>query len=211
MSDQSTLERRYRRLLAWFPREFQREQGEEILSVLMACAQDGQRRPGLVASADLIRNGLWMRLRPSPPRSVPTVRAAVWLMCTGAVVTMLGMIGGLVSLAFTGASIGMLRVGGRTLPLPVAVTVGVVIFVAIMAVWLWMARANSRGRRWACSFSTVLEGLATLHLFGNSGGVEVASAVTWLIGLAVVWLLWRPSSSAFFDLESLSRAEHRAA
>jgi hypothetical protein len=23
-------------------------------------------------------------------------------------------------------------------------------------------------------------------------------ALTWLIGLAVVWLLWRPASSAFF-------------
>ena len=51
MRDQTTLERRYRRLLAWFPREFQREQGEEILSVLMAGARNGQRRPGLVASA----------------------------------------------------------------------------------------------------------------------------------------------------------------
>ena len=125
MSDQTTLERRYRRLLAWFPREFQEEQGEEILSVLMACVRSGQRRPGLVASADLIRNGLWMRLRSSPPRSVPTVRAAVWLMYIGAGVTMLSLIGGLVSLAFTGSSIGSLRLGGRTQPLPVVVTVGV--------------------------------------------------------------------------------------
>ena len=76
MSDQKELERRYRRLLAWFSGEFQREQGEEILSVLMACARRGQRRPGLVASGDLIRSGLWMRLRASPPWSVPTVRAS---------------------------------------------------------------------------------------------------------------------------------------
>jgi len=103
-------------------------------------------------------------------------------------------------------------VGSRTQTLQVDVTVCAVIFVTLMALWLWMARANNQGRRWARSFSTVLEGVATLHLFGNSGGVEVASAVlTWLIGLAVVWLLWRPASSAFFRQESISRAEHKTA
>jgi hypothetical protein len=47
MIDQAHLERAYRRLLAWYPRAFRRENGQEILAVLMACATDGQRRPGL--------------------------------------------------------------------------------------------------------------------------------------------------------------------
>ena len=54
--------------------------------MLMACASDGQRRPGLAESADLIRSGLWMRLRPSVPQSARTVRATVRLMCAGAAV-----------------------------------------------------------------------------------------------------------------------------
>ena len=69
MTDQEHLERAYRRRLAWYPREFRDENEQEILAVLMAGAPDGQRRPGLAESADLIRSGLWMRMRPSVPRS----------------------------------------------------------------------------------------------------------------------------------------------
>jgi hypothetical protein len=47
MSDSASLERGYRRLLACYPRAFRRENEEEILAVLMACAQDGQTRPSL--------------------------------------------------------------------------------------------------------------------------------------------------------------------
>jgi hypothetical protein len=60
---ESALERRYRRLLAWFPAAFRREQQDEMLAVLMADARPGQRRPGLLGSADLIRNALVMRAR----------------------------------------------------------------------------------------------------------------------------------------------------
>ena len=70
--------------------------------MLMACAPDGQRRPGLAASADLIRSGLRMRLRPSVPRSAPTVRAAVRLMYAGAAVTTLSLIVAIISVAFVG-------------------------------------------------------------------------------------------------------------
>jgi hypothetical protein len=94
MTDQEHLERAYRRLLAWYPREFRRENGPEILAVLMADAPDGKCRPGLAESADLIRGGLWLRLRlrPSVPRSARTVRAAVKLMYAGAVVSTVNLI-----------------------------------------------------------------------------------------------------------------------
>jgi hypothetical protein len=38
----------------------------------------------------------------------------------------------------------------------------------------------------------------------------VFAIVTWLIGLAAVWLLWRPTSSAFFKPESITQAGHNA-
>jgi hypothetical protein len=92
MTDQEHLERAYRRLLAWYPWEFRRENEQEILAVLMVGAPDSQRRPGLAEAADLIRSGLWMRLRPGVPRSARTVRAAVKLMYAGAAVSTVNLV-----------------------------------------------------------------------------------------------------------------------
>ena len=92
MTDQAKLERAYRRLLAWYPRAFRHENGPEMLAVLMASAARGQRRPGLAEAADLICSGLWMRLRPSVPRSAPTIRTAVRLMYAGAAVSTVNLI-----------------------------------------------------------------------------------------------------------------------
>ena len=70
------------------------------------------------------------------------------------------------------------------------------------ALWLWMARANGWGRNWARILSTVLFGLATLDLTSvfRTPGIRVTLAptalgpivpvLTWLVGLAAVWLLW---------------------
>ena len=62
MSDSADLERRYRRLLACYPRAFRREHEQEILAVLMAGAGEGQQRPALGEAANLIKHALWMRL-----------------------------------------------------------------------------------------------------------------------------------------------------
>jgi hypothetical protein len=211
MTDRVNLERRYRRLLAWYPPAFRRENGEELLAVLMACAPDGQRRPGLAASADLIRSGLSMRLHPSVPRSAPTVRAAVRLMYAGAAVTAVSLFAATVSLAFTGHRMASLRLLGRNQPLPVAIAVGIAVGILLIAVWLWMAKATGRGRNWARILSTVVFGLATLQLFGNKGVVALVFAgVTWLLGLSAVWLLWRPGSNAFFKPHGVTRATRGA-
>jgi hypothetical protein len=63
MTDAANLERRYRRLLKCFPARYRREHEQEILSVLMAGAEDGQRWPRLVEAADLLRSATSMRLR----------------------------------------------------------------------------------------------------------------------------------------------------
>ncbi len=106
------------------------------------------------------------------------------------------------------------------------VMLAMVFGLVVIAVWLWMARANGQGRNWARIVSTVLFGLATLELIrtkprypGNylahfAVGDHVYSVIhsafgamvlgllvpmlLWLTGLAAVWLLWRPASSAFF-------------
>jgi hypothetical protein len=63
MTDAANLERRYRRLLNCFPARYRREHEQEILSVLMIGAEDGQRWPRLAEAADLLRSATSMRLR----------------------------------------------------------------------------------------------------------------------------------------------------
>ena len=228
MTDQEHLERAYRRLLGWYPREFRREHGPEILAVLMADTPDGQRRPGLAQSADLIRSGLWLRLRPSVPRSARTVRAAVKLMYAGAAVSTVNLILFLALIADVKAYHAILRhhltaaqVSQATAPFITTVTLWDLVPVAV---WLWMARACGRGRNWARIVSTVLLGAATLNLTGAFNWLPPGNRLTlvptfygptlpvlyWLAGLAVVWLLWRPASRAFFRPPGNTQAQHQA-
>lgn len=58
----SDLERRYRRLLAYYPRDHRERHGEEMVGVLMAGAAD-RRRPGWRESADLLWAAVRLRLR----------------------------------------------------------------------------------------------------------------------------------------------------
>jgi hypothetical protein len=41
----NVLESRYRRILALLPRAYREQRGEEMLSMLLVGARDGQRRP----------------------------------------------------------------------------------------------------------------------------------------------------------------------
>jgi hypothetical protein len=93
MTGSADLERRYRRLLKCFPAGYRREHEQEILSVLMAGAREGQRRPRLGDSADLVISAIFMRWRELTrqprwrwerrhPRLIVRVRVAIgiWLL-----------------------------------------------------------------------------------------------------------------------------------
>ncbi len=60
--DAGALARRYRRLLAWYPREHRNAHEEEMLGVLLAGGA-GRRRPGAAESADLLMGALRIRAR----------------------------------------------------------------------------------------------------------------------------------------------------
>jgi hypothetical protein len=63
-SGSASLERRYRRLLAWYPADYRRIYDEEMLGVLMAAASArGSNRPGAAETLNLIGSGLRARLR----------------------------------------------------------------------------------------------------------------------------------------------------
>jgi hypothetical protein len=108
---------------------------------------------------------------------------------------------------------------GRSVPITVAAVFGLV----VIALWLWMAWATGQGRNWARILSTVLFCLATLQLRGVFGasvshvgvGLIVLGLIVpvlgWLVGLAAVWLLWRPASSAFFKPQGFTQAGSGAA
>ncbi len=56
------LERRYRRLLAWYPAEYRRIYGEEMLGVLMAAAPTGRTRASFADALNLACSGARARL-----------------------------------------------------------------------------------------------------------------------------------------------------
>lgn len=218
MTDQAQLERRYRRLLAWYPRTFRRENEEEILAVLMAGASDGQRRPGLAEAADLMRSGLSMRLRLPP--STRSARAAVRVMYTGAALTTLVVIAAIVSLFSYDHPVEVIGAPAQAaaepffsffhfVPHPGAssdwIMMGIVSGLVVIALWVWLAQAVGQGRSWARIVFTVLFGLATWELIYPCTRISPLRgllfglffwAPTWLISAVVTWLLWRPSSGA---------------
>ena len=167
-----------------------------------------------------------MRLRPSVPRSARTVRAAVKLIYVGAVVSTVNLILLLALFADVKAYHAILRQHLTAAQVSHVTTLFITVFIlwdlAPIALWLWMARACGRGRNWARIVSTVLFGVATLDLTGPFGtqGVRVSLVPTvfgptlpvlyWLVGLAVVWLLWRPSSRAYFRPRGYTQAQHQA-
>jgi hypothetical protein len=63
MTTADGLEGGYRRLLRWYPPSYRCGHEEEILGVLMAAAQPGQRRPSVRESLDLLRSALKIRMR----------------------------------------------------------------------------------------------------------------------------------------------------
>ena len=204
MADSASLERGYRRLLAFYPRAFRRENEEEILAVLMACAQDGQIRPSLEASIDLLKGAGRMRLRPraGQPR---TVFAAVRLMWAGAAAELAFLI----TIIVTADSVRSAVLHSHPTAVPGAmthVTIDEVGMPIIIGVWLFLAWAISRGRDAARFGFTSFFLLITMSMIlAQAQGAAVyapadliVGAAEWLIALAAVVLTFLPASNRYF-------------
>jgi hypothetical protein len=203
-NDSASLERGYRRLLATYPRWFRRENEQEILAVLMACAQDGQTRPRLEAAVDLLKGAVRMRLRPRPgqPR---TVYAAVRIMWLGA----LAELGALLTVMTTAAAVR--AAVARTYPDGVSsanvhIFVDEVIAPIVILLWLWLAWANSKGKDPARVVLVSFLGLMSLDIMGSlaqdagtfAPADLIAGGVLWLIAFAAVVLIFTPASNRYF-------------
>ena len=210
MTDATHLERRYRRLLAWYPKAFRREHEDEMLVVLMAGARNGRRRPGLADSADLIRNATWMRVRPWAQRPAPTVVWALRLMVLAAALELVA----LATVVGTQASLRAMIVGrvphftaaqwqaevhAHILPVEIGAPIAAV-------VWLALAWANGRGYGWARGLFVVLFGLTSLSLlaaFAQHAATYapadlIAGCALWLIGLLTLLLIFNPRSDRHY-------------
>jgi hypothetical protein len=210
VSEQAKLERRYRRLLACYPRAFRRENEEEILAVLLACAQEGQQRPGLAASADLIKGAIqaWLRPAPGQPRNV---RIAIRLMFAGVA----AQLAALITIVTTADSVRSAIARGYPglAAAQHAVNVNLVIDyvgapIAIV-VWLVLTWALVRGRDRARIALVAYFGAMTLSMLiaiGQDSAVYapadlIAGAVEWLIALAACVLLFTGTSGRFYRPE----------
>ncbi len=213
MTGSSQLERRYRRVLACYPKAFRRESGDEILAVLLATAAEGQRRVGLAESADLLRGALRMHFGLS--RSPRPVRNAVRLMCAGAVLTVAVLVFVLVTLGgVRSAAVHDLAAGQW--PTVLLTQVGPWLASAPIGagLWLWLAWANGRGYHWARPAFTAFFGVLTIVVFfglGEGGGEDalaytwpdlIAATVLWLVGLAAALLIVSETASAYYQRES---------
>lgn len=207
VGERAGLERRYRRLLACYPRAFRRQNGEEILAVLLACAQQGQQRPGLAASADLIKGAIQVRLRPAPgqPRSV---WIGIRMMCAGAA----AQLAVLITIAATAGSVRSAVAHGYPglAAARHAVNATLVIDYAGgslgIVVWLALTWALVRGRDWArialaadFGWITLIMVVAIVQRGAAYAPADlIAGAVEWLIALAACAFLFTRTSGRFY-------------
>jgi hypothetical protein len=212
-SESASLERGYRRLLAWYPRWFRRENEDEILAVLMACAQEGQTRPSLEAGVDLLKGAARMRLRPMPgqPR---TVFAAVWIMIASVVTE----IADLITLRGTegGIKTGLIaRYPAYAHAIIHAVNVQVAIDEILgaigIAVTLWLAwmvvKGKQRGRValavwFGVSCLGVLLSLSQDALIYAPAAMGVGFA-TWALFATAIMLIFNKASGPYFQRREL--------
>jgi hypothetical protein len=86
-SPEHALERRYRRLLSWYPADYRAVNADEMLGVVMARSADGQRWPGLGETVSLIAGAIRTRTGVIPAG----IRSEAWQRAS-AVVSIIGAI-----------------------------------------------------------------------------------------------------------------------
>jgi hypothetical protein len=209
MTRAAGLERGYRRLLAWYPRAYRRENEQEILGVLMAGAREGQRRPGPAEAADLLRGALWMRLSPGAARPPRTVLGAVRLMLLGAVAELAGWVAYLMT-ARSVTTVMLQRDPAQWHAMHFHLVAVELLGLPVVVVWLFTAWANGKGYPWArgicvtffCSLSLSLLVMVVVNGAVYAPAEFISTIVLWLIQLAVLVLLYNKKSSPYYGQEA---------
>jgi hypothetical protein len=148
--------------------------------------------------------------QPARACAPPPVRAAVWLMCLGAVLTLADAATVLVTLPGVRAAAvqDVAFTGGRWHIFMVTVIVPVLASTPVVAgVWLWLAWAIRRGYAWArpavgVFFGLVTTGWLTVLILGGgqdatsyTGADLLATTALWLAGLGAMVLIFSQTAS----------------
>jgi hypothetical protein len=212
MTSVPELERGYRRLVACYPRSFRNENEDEIIAVLLATADPGQRRPGVAESFDLLRGAIRMRM--GLTRAPRTVVIAVRLMCLGAV----GEIASLITFLLTRDSIRATAIqhypqyaSQVTRTINSEVIAVAVIVPILVATWLLVAWGNGRGNQWARVAAIVLALLCALALAVDlseglavlAPAIMIVGGVTWALGATAVAFLLQSRSWPYYEHQSV--------
>jgi len=208
VSEMTGLERGYRRLVACYPKSFRKENADEIVAVLLATSRDGQQRPGLPESVDLLLGAFRMHMGLS--RAPRSVLAAVRLMCLGAVAELAVLVTVLVTWGSIRAD-AIARAPHYATQVTQVVNTDIigdmVILPILVLAWLWVAWGNGRGSQLARVAAIVLAALYTMVL-----GLElvqdvalvapaamIASGVAWALGVSAVACILAPRSWPYYE------------
>lgn len=211
------LERGYRRLIRFYPRSFRAESTDEIVTVLLATAPEGQRRPSAAECLDLLRGAARMHMGLS--RTPRTLLYAVRLMCLGA----LAELGVLITIAVTAGDIrASLLADNRWLArdphkyawvvseVNTNITIDLIALPLMAVAWIGVAWANGKGSELGRVAAVGVFMLATVGLLTGLGQDAVryapaalaASGVAWVIGLAAVTLTFCGEASSYYERQS---------
>ncbi len=149
----------------------------------------------------------------TPPVEQPaSIRVAVRLMYLGAVLTLIGVLVGLTQTDEIREAIqeadDSLSGSDLDMAVNVAVAMSVVFGLVGVGLWIWMAVVNGRGESWARVVATVLAVLNVVSIvFTVAGGgattvTYVSSAVSVVLAVVILVLLYRPESTRFYELRS---------
>jgi hypothetical protein len=156
---------------------------------------------------------------PGPVTRPSTVQNAVYLMYAGAALGILGMLVSLLTLDSMRRQIEeQLAAQGGTVDqslVDTSVTIGVVVGVVfgLIGAGLWIMNAVfcGRGANWSRILSTVFAGilvLSSLFTFFQPGTAftKIITALTLVVGIGAVVLLWQRPSNEFFQQAGAARA-----
>jgi hypothetical protein len=144
---------------------------------------------------------------PERRQAPPGVLNAVKLMWTGAGISLISVIIGLVTIGSLKTAIEQANpnLSSSQVSTVATASVAAVVIVGLLGVglWIWLAQMCKAGKNWARVTGTVLFGIDTLFQlisFTRSAALtgRIPGLIVWLVGLGAVILLWQRPSSDYF-------------